>query len=160
MRVCVRVCLCVCVCVCVSAEFVSITTSGALNDTEDEKGQLGEHKADQQPPPQSAVVHSHTTAAPSATTNTANTASAAAHSLAAARHHTSVGLHSAPFDDDEVQSIMPTALPAAGIDGRGEAVEDEALMPSSDGEAVGVVADKTAYYENKNNLDEQNCAVM
>jgi len=59
---------------------------------------------------------------------------------------------------------MPTALPSAAaagtVDERGELVEDEALMPSSDGDAVGVVADKTAYYENKNNLDDRDCSVM
>ena len=145
------------------AEFVSITTSGALNDTEDEKGQPTEQKADHQPPlPQSAAVHSHSSTAPPATVVTSSS-STASQSLPA-RHHTQVGLHSAPFDEDEVQSIMSTALPssvpAASVDERGELVEDEALMPSSDGDAVGVVADKTAYYANKNNLDEQNCSVM
>ena len=146
-----------------AAEFVSITTSGALNDREEEKGPLTEQKAGlQQQMTQSAAVHSHATNTASATT-TAASSSTATQPLSA-RHHTQVGLHSAPFDDDEVQSIMPTALPssvaASTVDERGELVEDEALMPSSDGDAVGVIADKTAFYENKNNLDEQNCSVM
>ena len=152
---------------------MSITTSGALNEVEEEKGRLMEEKADQ-PLPQSAAVHSHSTPLPFNTAATATaTATSAATSAAArssapqpqpARHHTQVGAHSAPFDDDEVQSIMSTALPstaaAVTVDERGEVVEDEALMPSSDGDAVGVVADKTAYYEDKRNLDEQNCCIM
>ena len=150
-----------------TAEFVSITTSGALNETDDEKGLLSEEKADgQQTPPQSAAVHSQAASLPSHAAASTSTPAArpSASQPAAARRHTQIGAHSAPFDEDEVQSIMSTALPSASataaVDERGEVVEDEALMASSDGEAVGVVADKTAYYEDKRNLDEQNCCLM
>ena len=157
--------------VCLSAEFVSITTSDALNET-DEKAEPPGEKTAQQQQQQSAAVHMHATVAPSATTSRstapqpANAAATTAAAAAAGRHRTQIGLHSAPFDEDEVQAIMqssvpPSAVAAAVVDERGELVEDPAMMASSDGEAVGVVQDKTAYYENKNNLDEQNnCSVM
>ena len=148
------------------AEFVSITTSGALNENEDEKRVTTEEKADSHQ--QSSAVHSHartSTTAPSTTSTSATSTP----QPASARHRTQIGMHSAPFDEDEVQAIMRdeqqhstaarvSAVPA--VDEYGDVVEDEALMASSDGDAVAVVGDKVAYYENKNNLDDQNCTVM
>ena len=162
------------VCVtCASAEYVSITTSGALIDAEDEKKHLTEESGDTQPS-QSSAVHSRapaTTTAPSTTTAATNSTTSHTPQPQSARHRTQIGLHSAPFDEDEVQAIMRAEQPysaaaAAGVssaprvDEHGDVVEDEALMASSDGDAVAVVADKTAFYENKNNLDDQNCSVM
>jgi hypothetical protein len=83
-----------------------------------------------------------------------NPQSAPSHS----QHRTTIGLHSAPFDEEEALSIMETAVPPTLTTGDGgELLEDESAMVSSDNDAVGVVPNKTAYYEN---IDDQHCSLM
>jgi hypothetical protein len=145
-----------------------------LNEDERRRGATGQQPEDEKEEKGSAVYPTQTdTASQSGSSGTQQQPagslssqqpprSAASAAPPRAQHRITIGMHSAPFDEEEALSIMQPARPAvassasSAAEGAEAAEQDPAAMPSSDNDAVGVVANKTAYYEN---IDDKQCCI-
>ena len=142
-----------------AAEFVSITTSEVLNEDE-RRGQVGVSEEKKEGDLIDAV-HPSAKGAVGGAVPVGGGEGGGEAAGKPAQHRATIGMHSSPFSDEEAQSIMSTAVPVGGLEvvrEDGEVVEDESRMVSSDNVPVGVVADKSAVYENLE--DQQQCALM
>ena len=133
-----------------------ITTSGDLNG-EDSRSRPNLEDADVER--DSDLIDAvHPSASAPALPHPATAASSAFHPPV--QHRATIGLHSSPFTEEEAASIMASAAPINGgevMSDTGEVVEDASRMVSSDNDAVGVVANKTALYEH---MDDDKCCTM
>ena len=138
-----------------------ITTSNDLNG-DDSRGRphsaAADEKRDSDVNDLIDAVHPSASAVASALPPPTTAASSTSHP--SVQHRATIGLHSSPFTEEEAASIMASAAPINGgevMSDTGEVVEDASRMVSSDNDAVGVVANKTALYEH---MDDDKCCTM